>query len=117
MGRPIGVVRVTEDNLIPDGVGGFFVHVTSKDIDRSTVNSYGNIYRPVTTHPNRNYQQNVGRPHWRQINYNFDGFDQGQNGGGHFANRNWRSNNFGDRVSGHVTLKNKRKRNVLIILV
>lgn len=92
-GRTIGVVRVSEDNLIPDGIGGYFVHVTHKDIDRTNVNSFANNYRPYNSNFNTNYEQNVRR----QNNPIYD--DHGPNGNGNFANRGWRITNFDDRVS------------------
>lgn len=55
-----GCVNIQRSNLIPDGRGGYFVHITGKDIQRKDTappNRHRSNFNKRSTHHNNSYQQ------------------------------------------------------------
>lgn len=67
-----GVVRVDESNLIPDGNGGYFVHIKSSDIIRDSGYSNYSNFRHGNNYNNDSFYMNSYRQSSNNYYYGYD---------------------------------------------
>lgn len=87
VGPSIGIVRVSEKNLIEDGQGGYFLHVTRNNIEQTAGNGPERNYGPNNF--SNNYHKTYDNRNYNHRNYNNN---QRQNDGEQVSSNNWRNN-------------------------